>query len=631
LNDRELPDGNLYKLEEEIQQDNQGADEPKGPRDFVSIRRGMTTRKSEAWWAENTDIQAYARYKGVAEVLAHYDQRDGRQGYYYRNPETEKWMLLPWDCDAMFSLTPKYYAWDRFRLGIEPRYPQNHLIGKNEQREVLDLLFNEKAVDTVLAELVDIVNPVGTPLTLADMDLFAWNYNPLTRGQYRGSYNVLTGTSEPANTPYTRTLISADHEGQMDFIQKFMQPGGHGYDNLVNEAADQDVPDTPVITYSGLTGYPSDGLAFTSSTFDDPNGSETFAAMEWRIAEISDENAPNYNPVVEQPYEVHAIWESGEMASFESEVQIPAGFLRSGSSYRARVRHQDESGRWSHWSAPHSFIAEQPDVAAYLAGLVFSEVMYHPQGDADLEFIELMNVGPVSLSLAPLRFIDGVLFDFSTSAIDLLAPGERVLVVKNLGVFEAEYGVGLNVAGEFASGALSNGGERVALAFGGDIVLQILEYSDGSSWPAKADGGGRSLVLINPEGGPSHVDPLNWRSSVADGGNPGASDAVPYSGQELLSYSIVEGPIFDAEMFTLSASLNAGADDALVLPEWSEDMETWHSGGFQVVGREPEVWRMTETKKKLFLRLKAASIESRTGFVSYRVYASRKSVLVVSS
>ncbi|MDA7890274.1 lamin tail domain-containing protein, partial [Akkermansiaceae bacterium] len=583
----------------------QGSDEPKGPADFNSIRGNMSTGRTQEWWQANTDISNYGRYKAVAEAVTHYDQRDGRQGYYYHNPETDKWMMVPWDCDTMFQLTPKYYTWDRFRLCIDPRYPQNLLEAKNEQREVLDLLFNAKAVDTVLSELVNIVNPAGQALTLADMDLVAWDYNSRTPGQFKGSYNVLTGRSDPAGRWYTKTLISADHEGQMDYLRKFMQPGGYGYDNLVDEVADSNVPEVPVISYSGTIGYPTDGLEFATSNFSDPNGEGTFSAMEWRIGEVSDPLAPNYDPIGEQPYEVKTVWESGVLGVYTSNQVVPAGVLRAGCSYRARVRHQDSSGRWSHWSAPHSFIAGQPDIVAYLSGLVISEIMYHPESDGDLEFIELTNVGSVALSLGPLRFTDGIVFDFSTGTISSLAPGGRVLLVKNRAAFEAVYGSDLPVTGEFFSGSLKNEGESVVLSYGDDLVLREMIFDDMFPWPAAAGGGGGSLVLMNPEGDPDHVDPQNWRSSVTSGGNPGGSDALSYQDEGLLDYALSGVPFFDPERRTLTIPLVPGADAVIATPEWSTDLENWHASEFFLSGREPKVWITTvEPGGRLFMRVR---------------------------
>ena len=270
-----------------------------------------------------------------------------------------------------------------------------------------------------------------------------------------------------------------------------------------------------------------------------------------------------------------------------------------------RVRHQDSSGRWSHWSAPHSFITGEPDVAPYLAGLVISEIMYHPAGDGDAEFIELLNVGPVTLSLAPLRFTDGIEYGFSTGTISQLAPGERVLLVRNLVVFEATYGIELPVAGEYLSGGLSNTGETVILSYGEDVVLRELNYNDKFPWPVGADGVGRSLVLINPEGVPDHGDPLSWRSSLSDGGNPGESDAVPRQDEDLLGYALSGDPVFDPTQLTLNVPLIPGADDVKVIPEWSNDLITWHSSDFVLISREPEVWTFSLVPEpRLFMRVK---------------------------
>ena len=58
-------------------------------------------------------------------------------------------------------------------------------------------------------------------------------------------------------------------------------------------------PGPPTATYSGTPGYPANGLAFTSSAFDDPQGKGTFGAMEWRLAE--------YRPNAIQPEDEPAL------------------------------------------------------------------------------------------------------------------------------------------------------------------------------------------------------------------------------------------------------------------------------------------------------------------------------------
>ncbi len=82
----------------------------------------------------------------------------------------------------------------------------------------------------------------------------------------------------------------------------------------------------------------------------------------------------------------------------------------------------------------------------------------------EFEFIELMNTsGTETLDLTGVKFASGLTFDFTGSAVTSLAPGDQVLVVKNLSAFESRYGTGLNIAGTFTLGSLSNNGEELKL------------------------------------------------------------------------------------------------------------------------------------------------------------------------
>lgn len=167
--------------------------------------------------------------------------------------------------------------------------------------------------------------------------------------------------------------------------------------------------------------------------------------------------------------------------------------------------------------------------------LRITEVHYHPGnataeelavdpdfGDEDFEFIELLNTSSQTMSLAGVRLGDGIEFDFTGSAVTSLQPGAYVLVVSNQEAFEARYGTGLPVAGQY-SGKLSNGGETVVLsdAFG-EIVLS-LSYSDDPPWPASVDGDGPSLEIIDTEG--DYNDPANWYASTIEHGTPGAANS----------------------------------------------------------------------------------------------------------
>ena len=173
--------------------------------------------------------------------------------------------------------------------------------------------------------------------------------------------------------------------------------------------------------------------------------------------------------------------------------------------------------------------------------LRITEVHYHPTDptpeeltvdptfdDENFEFIELRNTSAQTMDLTGVRLTDGVTFDFTDSAVTSLEPGEYVLVVNNQPAFEARYGSGYPIAGEF-DGKLSNSGETVVLydAFG--EIVHSFAYADDAPWPAAADGGGSSLEVIDTEG--DYNDAANWYASTIDHGTPAAENSpLPVTG-----------------------------------------------------------------------------------------------------
>jgi hypothetical protein len=158
--------------------------------------------------------------------------------------------------------------------------------------------------------------------------------------------------------------------------------------------------------------------------------------------------------------------------------------------------------------------------------------MYHPEPDGAAEFIELMNISDSqTLDLAGVKFTQGITFNFTGSAITNLAPGARVLVVKDTASFEAAHGAGKPVAGVFALGtSLSNGGEFIKLEDAGSGTIKEFRYDDVAPWPTRPDTQGYSLVLISPATNPDPTVATNWRASTEIGGSPGGSDGTTFTG-----------------------------------------------------------------------------------------------------
>ena len=167
--------------------------------------------------------------------------------------------------------------------------------------------------------------------------------------------------------------------------------------------------------------------------------------------------------------------------------------------------------------------------------LRITEIMFNPAqtpGGAsfdndDFEFIELQNVGSKTIDLSGVRFDNGLTFDFTGSNASSLAPGAFTVVVKNTAAFLSRYSgfdVGL-IAGEFAAGNLSNGGERLTLLDEFGQAIHDFRYRDG--WYDGIDGDGFSLSVRDATAEVSLWDQREgWRPSSLLGGSPGAADSL---------------------------------------------------------------------------------------------------------
>ncbi len=154
--------------------------------------------------------------------------------------------------------------------------------------------------------------------------------------------------------------------------------------------------------------------------------------------------------------------------------------------------------------------------------LRITEIMYHPEGGGDAEYLELRNTGTTTLDLTGTRLAGGVDFDFTGSSVISLPAGARVLVVRNAGAFTAAYGNVAGVAGVY-TGSLDNAGERLRLLDASGEEAQNFRYEP-SWWPV-TDGLGFSLVAVNEAAAPeAWGTAAQWRPSGILKGTPGAVD-----------------------------------------------------------------------------------------------------------
>jgi len=243
-----------------------------------------------------------------------------------------------------------------------------------------------------------------------------------------------------------------------------------------------------------------------------------------------------------------------------SDPRLPGGAVSAGAveyagavtldhSYVVRARVLD-GGAWSGLTEAGFHV----DISGALR---ISEIMYHPAeatpeeiaaGFADreaFEYVELTNIAAETIQLGKVRFTDGI---YATLSGADLASGEYAVVAADAAAFEARYGGGVRVLGEYA-GSLANGGEAVTLQEPLGGVIHRFEYGD---WYDVADGEGYSLTAVDPAGEAALWNrPDGWKPSEVRGGTPGAGDD-----------GLAPGAIVITEVLAHS---HAGADDWIEL------------------------------------------------------------------
>ena len=297
---------------------------------------------------------------------------------------------------------------------------------------------------------------------------------------------------------------------------------------LDTESADAAIPTRPTITYVGSNGFPAGGLTFQSSAFADPQGAGTFGAIQWRVAEVLATNTVVTN-TAQLRLEWDAAWTSPELPSFTATNTLPEFAVQAGLRYRARVRHKDDTGRWSAWSLPVEFVPSPSDTTSALrTNLVFNEIMYNAPGfgatDGDeFEFLELKNIGTFALNLSGLFFSQGINFSFPNGTT--LAPGAVFLLARNPAVLATRY-PGVVVNGIY-TGKLNNDGETIAISHPTAGEILSLTYGDRAPWPVTADGFGFSIVRDAATGG--------YGASAAPYGTPGVDGGLSGLGSAVIN------------------------------------------------------------------------------------------------
>jgi hypothetical protein len=535
-----LPKGNLYKLINAVrdgdpyrdmvaQQRYQGAFALTNGGDAVRIQSALlspSTSQTDEWLLANVNYSNWYAYHTICEAVRNYDtwpSANKNAAWYFDTNYTAannymgRFWTLPWDLTDTWGPTwnsGQDLAWNGMwgaSASVRTNMQRDY---RNTMREIRDLLLQSGQINPVIDAFAARIK------SFAPADLQRWSYATPAGSSY--SSMALPGPGLNGLMSYVQDMKNFMFIGGTAswWLDRSSVAAGGWITRLDSVAADAAIPVKPTIYYVGQPGYPINALTFECLPFSDPQGTNTFAGMQWRLAEVLDAANPPADPRIIPPLEWDAVWESGLLTTWNHRVTIPGIYVQTNKLYRARVRHLDGTGRWSKWSDPVQFSVSPVDILALLReGLRFSEVMYHPppmgiyESD-DLEFLELVNVGTNTLDLGGLTFTAGIDFTFANGTA--VGPGNRVLLARNPVALATKY-PGLQVHAVY-SGKLDNAGETLRLGIPSGVTVLELTYDNAPPWPVTPDGLGWSLVLDDSV-------LVTYRASTVSGGSPGFGDS----------------------------------------------------------------------------------------------------------
>lgn len=444
----------------------------------------------------------------------------------------------------------------------------------------------------------------------------AWSEGPAQLGYGEGDERTVVGFGPSSSskwiTAYFRHAFRLDStNGVRSLTLRLLRDDGAIVYLNGRELARSSIREGAVVGSTTADGAPDDGQVFVE--FELPAGSLR----------------PGRNVLA---VELHQAAPTSSDASFDLELSALREATTQGNatlrvSRNTIVRARARSG--IEWSAlDEAFFQTGPAIPA--GSIVISEIHPRPLGEPDVEFLELMNASDHAVNLRGTRFSQGIEFAFPRERDTLVAPGQRIVLVRDQFRFVQRHGRDAAVHGIY-SGRLADLGEPLALADAEGNTLFACQFSTISPWPALD--GGLSLVLLDASLDPNRPD--SWRASLDPDGTPGGTDSVPFTGDPLADTdhdgvpAILEylhgtsdsDPAVGPDLlvagepgqpwFTITFPRRPGTDAVRAWVESSTDLRDWSRATPLVAGNGPdgirrETWGApTTSRPNLFLRLRA--------------------------
>lgn len=321
LKEHDLPPGNLYKMQPSPELHSKT---PHALPDNGDVRRFMADFRRpqpERWWRENVDLARYYSYRSIVECIHNYDIYNGKNYFYYLNPQSQRWSVLPWDIDHSWGDGMHGTGMEPFhQIGLTAREPFSIEYG-NRLREIRNLLFNPQVMDPFIDERAAILSDPRGGASFAEADRIKWDFHPaMNRHTWKGGQGR-----------FYQAAPTKDFRGMVQMMKDYVRTRGAWVDStLLHDAG---LPPAPSVSGS----FPD----FHTVTTNEVAG----ARLEWRLADITPAKA-------QVSFEIKAVWQTNGSGN---KVQMPPQFALPGHRYRVRARAVAADGRAGHWSAPVEF------------------------------------------------------------------------------------------------------------------------------------------------------------------------------------------------------------------------------------------------------------------------------------
>ena len=178
-------------------------------------------------------------------------------------------------------------------------------------------------------------------------------------------------------------------------------------------------------------------------------------------------------------------------------VEVPRGLLVAGTNRFSVEVHQNGTGSNDVGFGLEVFLETETDPGR----------SRQPARSSDDQWVELYNRSGSEVDLSGWSFGEGIDFEFPFGTT--LAAGGYLVVAKDpIGLSERHPGI--TILGPFMR-SLSRGGETLSLRDANNNPADSLRYFDGGQWPGRADAGGSTLELRDPEA--DNALPGAWAAS----------------------------------------------------------------------------------------------------------------------